>query len=187
MSPYTRTGDNGSTGLLGKDRLPKHHPRIEALGAVDEASAALGLARSLAQSPEIPPLILEIQRDIYHLMAELAASPQEAPRFRKLNRARLEWLEAQIDSLSTVVSLPNEFILPGDSPAGASLALARTVVRRAERRVVELFHTGEVDNPLPMQYLNRLSSLCFTLELYENQHAGKHTSLVKEKSSDTDN
>jgi len=180
MSPfYTRTGDDGSTGLLGEGRLPKYHPRIETLGALDEASAALGLARALSQDPQTKPILLEVQRDLYALMAEVAATPENAERFRTLGLPRVQWLESQSDHLSEMVSLPAEFILPGDSLSGAALALSRTIVRRAERRVAELLDRGEIRNPILLQYLNRLSSLCFALELLENQSVGHDTTLAK--------
>lgn len=181
MSPvFIRSGDDGTTGLLGKGRIQKDAPRMEALGAVDEASAALGLARSMAHSQPVHSLVLEVQRDLYYLMAELAATPDQAERFRSLDQSRLEWLENQINEFSSMVNIPNEFILPGDSPVGAAFSLARTIIRRAERRLAGLFHTGDLENPLLMQYLNRLSSLCFILELYENQQEGKTSTLAKE-------
>lgn len=180
MSPfYTRTGDDGSTGLLGEGRLPKYHLRIEALGSLDEASAALGLARALCQAPQTGLILTDVQRDLYSLMAEIASSPENVERFKTLGAPRVQWLESQADGLSAKVSLPAEFILPGDSLSGAALALSRTIVRRAERRVAELLDTGEINNPVLLQYLNRLSSLCFALELLENQAAGQNTTLAK--------
>lgn len=180
MSFYTRRGDDGTTGLLGEGRVPKHHPRLEALGALDEANAALGLARAACRHPRCGPILLEAQRDLYRLMAEVAATPENAARFRAIDAGRVAWLEAQIAALEASVEPPAEFILPGDSVAGAALALARTVVRRAERRVVELFDHGEITNPELQRYLNRLSSLCFALELLENEAAGRSTTLAKE-------
>ena len=179
MSFYTRKGDDGYTGLLGEGRVPKYHRRPEAVGAVDEATSALGMARAACAAPQIGPLILEVQRDLYLLMAELAATPEEAAKFRATDDKRVAWLEAQIDSLSGSVSLPKEFIVPGDSAGGAALDLARTAVRRAERRAAELYHLKEITNPSLLNYLNRLSSLCFVLELLENQHAGHPTALAK--------
>lgn len=164
---YTRRGDDGFTGLLGEGRLPKESPRLEAVGAVDEANAALGVARSLARSPEGPGLLLEIQRDLYGLMAELASLPENAARFRTINPERVAWLEEQTDQIAARVQMPKEFIVPGDTVEGAFLDLARAVVRRAERRVAELFHRGEIANPDLLRYLNRLSSFCFVLELHE--------------------
>ncbi len=92
---------------------------------------------------------------------------------------RIRWLESQIDLVAALAPIPAEFILPGDSPAGAALSLARTIVRRAERRLAELIDKGELENQVLLQYLNRLSSLCFALELLENQQAGKSTILAK--------
>ncbi|MEZ0395470.1 MAG: cob(I)yrinic acid a,c-diamide adenosyltransferase [Anaerolineales bacterium] len=179
MSPFfTRTGDDGTTGLLGEGRLPKHHPRIEALGTLDEASAALGLARALSAAPQTAPLLVEVQRDLYKIMAEVAAAPAQAERFRTLEPARLQWLDEQAEALAAIAPIPRQFILPGDSSAGAALALARTIVRRAERRLSALLEQQELQNHLPLQYLNRLSSLCFALELLENQHAGQPTRLA---------
>ncbi|HTX92122.1 MAG TPA: cob(I)yrinic acid a,c-diamide adenosyltransferase [Anaerolineales bacterium] len=180
MSPlYTRKGDDGTTGSLGKDRLPKYHPRIEALGTLDEASAAIGLARAASTAAQTGPILVEVQRDLYAIMAEVAAAPENAGRFQTLEPARLEWLESRTDEIGALTPLPTEFILPGGSLGGAGLSLARTVVRRAERRLAELLDRGELSDLLPLQYLNRLSSLCFTLELLENQQAGNPTPLAK--------
>jgi cob(I)alamin adenosyltransferase len=112
-------------------------------------------------------------------MAEVAATPENADKFHFIDASRVAWLEEQTDALSEVVEMPKEFILPGDSLAGAALSLARAVIRRAERRVVELFDEQEVSNPDLQRYLNRLSSLCFVLELLENKAAGNQTTLAK--------
>ncbi len=180
MSPfYTRTGDDGTTGQLGEGRLPKYHPRLEAIGTLDEASAAFGLARACAQAPQTSELIITVQRDLYALMAEVSAAPENAVRFRTIDAARVQWLEAQIDAVTAAAPVPAEFILPGDSFSGAALSLCRTIVRRAERRLAELIDKGELENKALLQYLNRLSSLCFALELLENQQSGKKTLLAK--------
>jgi cob(I)alamin adenosyltransferase len=170
---YTGKGDDGYTGLLGEGRIPKYHPITEAVGALDEATAALGMARSVCLAPDIPALIMSIQRDLYGLMAEVSATPENANRFRVIDDRRTLWLEEQIDTLSKVVTIPNDFVLPGDSQGGATFSLARTIVRRAERRVSELLHAGVIENSELIKYLNRLSSLCFVLELLENQTSGK--------------
>ena len=176
---YTQTGDDGYTGLLGEGRVAKHTPRLEAIGALDEATAALGLARATCQAAPTAALLLTAQRDLYHVMAEVAATPENAARFRAITTERVTWLEQQTDALSAQVALPKEFILPGDSASGAAMALARTIVRRAERRVAQLIHAGEIENGELLRYLNRLSSLCFVLELLENGAAGQATSLAK--------
>ena len=181
MSPfYTRNGDEGNTGLLGEGRVPKLDSRIEALGAVDEANAALGLARSAAHAPQSAGLIVVAQRDLYKLMAEVGATPENAANFRSIDVARVKWLEEETDALGKIVSTPAEFILPGENAASAAMALARTIVRRAERRVAELTQQGKLENAQLLAYLNRLSSLCFMLELLENQHAGQSTQIAKQ-------
>ncbi len=177
---YTRTGDDGYTGLLGADRVPKYHPRPAACGAIDEATAALGVARAFALSPTTRSLVLRVQRDLYGLMAEVAATPENAARFRVIDDARVAWLEEQTDALGERVNMPQEFILPGDSRGGAFLSVARATVRRAEQHVARLLHQGELANAALLRYLNRLSSLCFALELLENRAAGSQTTTAKE-------
>lgn len=180
MPFYTRRGDDGTTGLLGAGRVSKDDLRVEAFGTVDEAGAFLGLARSLSRAPETNSLLLQVQRDLYGLMGELAATPENAARFRVIDSQRVAWLEAQVDTLTALVNVPKEFIIPGDRAEGAALSVARTVVRRAERRVVSLFQQGGFENQDLLRYLNRLSSLCFLLELRENQFAGNdQISLAK--------
>lgn len=179
MTFYTAKGDDGTTGLLGEGRVPKYHVRMEAIGALDEASTALGLARAQCIAPQTPLILLEAQRDLYKLMAEVAATPENAQRFHFIDESRVDWLEKQTDEISTIIEMPKEFILPGDTLGGAALSMARAIIRRAERRVVSLFDEEEVANPDLQRYLNRLSSLCFVLEILENQNAGKKTSLAK--------
>lgn len=169
---YTRTGDDGYTSLLGNIRVPKYHSRPEAYGDIDEASAALGLARAFSTLPEIKEIIIQLQRDLYGMMAEVAATPDNALRFRQITNDRISWLENQTDSLSSSVELPKGFILPGDTTSAAAMALARTIVRRAERRIVKLYHEGDIENNAIIQYLNRMSSLLFVMELFENQQSG---------------
>lgn len=180
MRFYTTTGDDGTTGLLGEGRVTKYHARIEAVGTLDESTAALGLARAQCLDPRSGGIILEAQRDLYKIMAEVAATPENAEKFRMIDASRVTWLEEQTDAVSEIVEMPKEFILPGDSLAGAALSLARAIVRRAERRVVELRDEQEVSNLELQRYLNRLSSLCFVLELLENKAAGHRTTLAKE-------
>jgi cob(I)alamin adenosyltransferase len=178
---YNRTGDDGSTGLLGEGRLPKYHPRIDTLGCIDEASAALGLARAMTTMHETGHVIKEVQRDLYAIMAEIAATAENIDHFQNLTADRIKWLETQVDDFSSRASAPSEFILPGDTVPGGALDLARAMVRKAERRVAKLISTGEISNMLLLQYLNRLSSLCFALEIFENAQAGEKPSLAKEK------
>ena len=178
MPFYTRAGDDGATGLLGKGRVPKSDPRIETLGTLDEASAALGLARASVRDERCAPLLLQAQRDLYRLMAEVASTPENASQFQ-FDADRVLWLEQQIATLEKTVRVPDEFIVPGDSLGGAALSVARAVVRRAERRLVELTGRQPGADPALQRYLNRLSSLLFVLELMENQAAGKATTPAR--------
>ncbi len=175
MSSYfTRQGDDGYTGILGEGRVAKYDPRPEMLGTLDEASAALGLARALTADPLTGQLILAMQRDLYHAMAEAAAQPDQAHRFRVIDAERVAWLEQQAQEIERSLPQVEGFVVPGDSPAAAALDLARTVVRRAERHVARMTHEGKLANPELLRYLNRLSSVCFLLELRASRASGRH-------------
>jgi cob(I)alamin adenosyltransferase len=169
---YTRTGDDGFTGLLGEGRVAKYTSQPEAYGTVDEASAAIGVARAATKSPRMAEIMLITQRDLYKMMSELAATQPVQARFRSIDTARVNWVEAQTDAITREIVLPGEFIIPGDSLAGAYLDVARTTVRRAERVVVHLLHDGIIENVELVRYLNRLSSLLFVMGLFENALAG---------------
>jgi cob(I)alamin adenosyltransferase len=165
---YTGRGDDGYTGLLGPERVPKYDPRPEAYGTVDEAQAALGLARAAGCLPRTGKVLLSIQRDLYSLMGELAAGAESLPANR-LTSSHVDQLEAWISEAEIAVDMPREFVVPGDSLAGAALHLARTIVRRAERLVVRLASEGDLSNRHVVRYLNRLSSLLFALACLEDQ------------------
>lgn len=169
---YTGTGDDGFTGVLGRERVPKYALRPEAYGTVDEASAFLGLARAQAHDPRVRALLLTVQRDLYNMMADLATLPETATRPPWLAADRLAWLEQVTDELGAGVEMPRAFIVPGDSVGGAALEIARTVVRRAERLVARLTHEAEVRDDIPLRYLNRLSSLLFVMGRVEDRAAG---------------
>jgi cob(I)alamin adenosyltransferase len=169
---YTTTGDDGYSSLLGEGRVPKWHPRLEVVGDIDETTSSLGFARAMCQSQEARSVILNVQRELYQMMAEVAATPENAKRFRTIGESNVKWLEEETDKLSSKMKIPDEFIISGDSPAGAALAVARTIVRRAERGLAKLYLEGEIENNYLLRYLNRLSSLCFVLELVENDVAG---------------
>jgi cob(I)alamin adenosyltransferase len=179
---FSRCGDDGTTGLLGEGRVTKFDLRTETLGTLDEATAAIGLSRVHCNTPESKPLLITIQRHLYAIMAEAAATPENAARFHVIDESHVDWLEQQITNLEKNIKIPREFILPGDSLAGAALDLARTIVRRAERRIAELIHRGDISNQELLRYLNRLSSFLFVLELCENRAAGKENpTLAKEE------
>lgn len=169
---FTRKGDDGFTGLLGEGRVAKYDPRPAAYGTLDEASSALGLARATSKTPEVTELVIALQRDLYHMMAEVAATPEQAEKFRQIDQERVVWLEEKLADFESQIDIPDEFVLPGDTLAGAAFDLARTIVRRAERLIAKLVHAGDLDNPQLLAYLNRLSSLCFVLALYANHVGG---------------
>jgi cob(I)alamin adenosyltransferase len=179
---YSADGDDGATGLLGKGRVKKYHPRPAAYGEVDETQAALGMARAIMIDRDAAQVILQAQRDLYLLMAELAATPEAAPQFRQIDSARVSWLEQQTDSYGARVVLPHAFTVGGDSPAGAALDFARTVARRAERAVVRLFDEGFIENADLLRYMNRLSSLLYVLSRYEDVLGGNSGATLAQES-----
>ena len=173
MKIYTRTGDGGDTGLLGGGRVPKHHPRVEAYGAVDELNAALGLAVAHLGDAEPADLLRRLQDECFQLGADLAA-PGGGDRSGSLPRIgdeHVSALERAIDHYDGQLPPLRQFILPGGAPAAAALHLARAIARRAERRVVALA-AQETVNPAALRYLNRLSDLLFVLARWVNQRAG---------------
>ena len=172
MKYYTRTGDDGYTNLLGAERVPKYAPRPTAYGTLDELSSTLGLARATVRAARSGEILLDIQRRLYQMMTELAATPDAAARFRQTMSDDVAQLENCIDQLGSDVELPNGFIIPGDTLAGAALDISRAVTRRAERIVARLIHQGEFGNIEVLRYLNRLSSLLFILARYEETVAG---------------
>ncbi len=178
---FTRSGDEGMTDFLGEGRLSKHDLRIESVGSVDEANAALGFARAASQNDQVKVWIEDIQRDLYGLMAELSASPENAQKFFRISTEKISKLEDLITTIHAQIKLPSEFIIPGDSLASAGIDLARVAVRRAERRVSELASQNEITNPNLLAYLNRLSSLCYALELFELQKGGKEQPTLAKK------
>jgi len=173
MSSSQHQGDEGYTGILGEGRIPKSDPRLELLGTLDEVSAALGMVRASGCTRATSERLQQVQRDLYAMMSEVSSSPEIAGKFRGIDPKRVEWLNQLTENVSQAVKPPNAFIIPGDTFPGAVLDYARTVTRRAERRMVESYLHGGIENQELLKYLNRLSLLCFFLELYENQAGGK--------------
>ena len=173
MKIYTKTGDTGETSLFDNTRVSKADARVDAYGEVDELNACLGLARAAGVDQEIGTLIESLQKDLFALGARLAdPSARIAARVEKvvIGTDSVERLELTIDRLEATLPPLRRFILPGGSPAGAALHLARTVCRRAERRVIGL-GSGAVDSIL-LVYMNRLSDLLFVMARVVNQRAG---------------
>ena len=175
MKIYTRTGDGGETGLFGGGRVSKDHVRVEAYGVVDELNAGLGLCVEAVADQEIRNWLSWIQNDLFSLGSSLSAPRGEDGRVRPelppLPVERLEEMETWIDLATEEAPELRSFILPGGTRGAASLHLARTICRRAERAVVRLNRDGESD-PLVIKYLNRLSDLLFALARLENVRKG---------------
>ena len=168
MRIYTRTGDDGTTGLLFGGRVAKDSAQTSAGGDVDEAQATLGLARSAAErGSELEVLLIRLQRELWVLMAELATAADNRGRLRPgetlVTAGMVEGLEKLIDDLSGRFEAPTEFVVPGQSPVSAFLDLGRTVVRRAERRSLAVAAPGSHVVP----YLNRLSDLLWTMARWQ--------------------
>ena len=166
----TGKGDDGTTGLLFGGRIPKDDLRTEAYGSVDEAVAALGLARirlTEAGLTELSELVLRLQRELFVVGAELATNPSAVDRLKdgvsRVSEAMLEGLEAALARLEREIEMPREFIVPGESDASAALEVARTVVRRAERRIVTLERETATAGSWVVPYVNRLADLLWVL------------------------
>lgn len=160
----TRTGDGGETSLFGKDRVRKTDPRIEALGDLDETQAVLGLARSLAPRSSLGRELLELQRGLYVVMAEIATPRGDLDRLKeRLDGTSVTRLEGVLEALKKSTPVEGRFVIPGENGIGASLDHARTVARRAERRVVACVDEGYVSGEHLLPWLNRLSDLLFVL------------------------
>lgn len=173
---YTRTGDDGTTGLVDGSRLPKHALRLEAVGAVDEANAALGFAVRELEGPHRDD-VTRLQNDMFDLGADLATplgdiggddfEPSEM--ILRIVAAQAEWLEARIDALNEDLEPLTSFVLPGGSEAAARVHLARTAVRRAERAMTALAEVEPV-NPAALAFINRLSDYLFVLARIVNDN-----------------
>ena len=173
MKIYTKTGDTGETSLFDNTRVSKADPRVDAYGDVDELNACLGMARAAGVDDEIGTLVELLQKDLFALGARLAdPSTRIAARVEKvvIGSADVERLEQTIDRLETLRPPLRKFILPGGGAAGATLHFARTVCRRAERRIIGLGN-GAVD-PILIVYMNRLSDLLFVMARVVNYRVG---------------
>lgn len=174
MRIYTRTGDGGETSLFDGRRVAKDDPRVHAYGEVDELNAALGVALAHTTHPAVLELLPEVARDLFAIGGQLANPLEKSPRKvakSALDPARVRRLEEAIDGLETELPPLKRFILPGGSPGGAALHLARTLCRRAERSAVALDRQTPL-NPELLAYLNRLSDYLFVAARAENRRAG---------------
>ena len=177
MKTFNRRGDKGETSLFLGPRVPKSDPHCEAYGSIDEAVAALGLARALSRKQKVRDILFGVQKDLFVLAGELATPPEAyeklAQNYPVLTDGDVQRLEGFINDLERMVKMPERFVIPGDGPASAAIHLARATIRRAERRVVSLQQDGQVPNKEVLKYLNRLADLLFTLSLYEETGSAK--------------
>lgn len=168
---YTKTGDDGTTGLFGGARLPKDHIRIEAYGTVDELNAVIGLLMAGTAEPQVNHWLQHIQSRLFTIGSNLASDPDKDMITPDLLEEDVLMIEHAIDQMQEVLPPLRHFILPGGSVAVSSAHLARTVCRRAERRVVTLAHVSEVE-PRILLYLNRLSDFFFVLARWLGNREG---------------
>jgi cob(I)alamin adenosyltransferase len=166
---YTRKGDDGTTSLWYGGRVPKHHGRTEAYGSLDEACAALGVARSLCDpsQAELAADILRLQDDLFVAGAELATAPEAGERLEdgisRTTEEMVRALEERIDHYMSRVELPAKFVIPGGTQISAQLDVARTVIRRAERHVTALNEAGELTGETVIHFVNRASDLAYAM------------------------
>jgi cob(I)alamin adenosyltransferase len=173
---YTRTGDDGTTGLFYGGRVHKDDPGPAAYGAVDEAVSALGLARAeVERGSELDAMLIRLERELFVVGAELATDPSKRsklePGVSLVTGAMVDALEPIIDDVTSRFEPPTEFVLPGETPVAAALDLARAIVRRAEREAVQAARAGWLDDSQVVPYLNRLADLVYTLARWQEGHA----------------
>jgi len=172
MKIYTRTGDDGTTGLFAGGRVKKTHLRVEAYGTVDELNSILGLARALKPTAAVDSDLEHVQNALFHLGADLSTSlDANAAWVVRVTPEQVAWLESSIDAMTAQLPELKNFVLPGGTPAAAQIHVGRTVCRRAERLTVALSEEDPI-NAQALVYLNRLSDWLFTLARYENHVTG---------------
>ena len=168
---FSKKGDGGETSLLGGQRVPKYDPRPETYGVLDEASSVMGVARAMTGNANIKDILLGVQKDLLVLGAELSALPEDLPKLsRRIGPQDAKRLEDLIDELQKDVTLGREFMYPGKTVVSAQIDVARTVIRRAERKAALLKAEDLVKNDAIHEYMNRLADMLFTLARYEEQN-----------------
>jgi len=187
---YTRKGDDGTTSLWYGGRVPKHDARTDAYGTLDEAISALGVARALCgdvyDSTELHDDILRLQDDLFIAGAELATAPEASDRLEdgvsRVTDEMVAWSEERIDHYMDLVELPPQFVIPGGTTLSATIDLARTIIRRAERRISQLAQAGELAGEALLHFVNRASDLAYAMArfadvadpvLFEGRQRGK--------------
>jgi len=170
---YTRKGDDGTTSLWYGGRVPKNDLRTEAYGTLDETAAALGVARSLCTNDRLAGEILRLQNELFVAGAELATAPEASERLEngvsRITPEMVERLEQSIDSFMAEVDLPPKFVIPGGTQLSAQLDIARSVLRRGERRIVELHQSGDFEGSALLGFINRASDLLFAMARFADE------------------
>lgn len=171
---YTKTGDKGSTSLIGGVRVPKHHIRIESYGTVDELNSQLGLVKDLCGREDVGEWLREVQDRLFTLGSELATAPEKTVKMKlpDLHDSDVAWLEARIDQMNESLPEMRSFIIPGGDAAASACHVARCICRRAERICVGMEAAGEVLPELAIRYLNRLSDFLFVMARYITHESG---------------
>ncbi len=176
------SGDDGSTGLFGHDRVPKDDIRPETYGAIDEATSCLGVAKSSGVEPRTYELIEDVQGDLYLLMAEIATTDENLAKLPStISETHCAKLDAYCSEIENSISIPNQFVLPGGCISSAQVDLARATIRRSERICIRLLRDGVSKNQFILRYLNRLSTLLYLLARYEDDRKGVLLALTKKK------
>jgi cob(I)alamin adenosyltransferase len=178
---YTKTGDSGTTGLIGGKRVPKNAPQIEANGSLDELNALIGIVRAQTLPARVDAVLQVVQDDLFTIGSQIATPEEKNRQAPGIGDREISRLEREIDTIENDLEPLKRFILPGGSMPGAGLHWVRAVTRRAERSCVTLSQTENVD-PSILRYLNRLSDLCFVLARYVNKQQGipeRHPSFGK--------
>ena len=185
MRIYTRRGDDGSTGLLYGGRVDKDDPRTDVYGTIDEAVSCLGIARAAGLVERVEEIVVRLQREMFVVGAQLATASDNQAKLRegvsKVSEEMTRDVERDIDALIAEHPLPQEFILPGETMGSAGLDLARSTVRRAERKAVAMKRAGRLPDPEVLRYLNRVSDLLFALARYEEAARGLHAAPSRQR------
>ena len=185
MKVYTKKGDDGTTGLLYGGRVAKDDPRTDVYGTLDETVSALGVARAGSLVPRVEDVVVRLQRELFVVGAELATAAENrsklTPGVSKVTPDMTSRLEDEIDRLTAEHPLPDEFVLPGETSGSAGLDLARSTLRRAERRAVTMHREGLLAEAAILAYLNRASDLLFVLARYEEAERGTRAKPSRER------
>lgn len=176
------SGDDGTTGLFGHERVPKDDLRPESYGAIDEATSAIGVAKCSGIEPRTHELLEAAQQDLYYIMGEIATTDENLGKLpQRIGQPHVDKLDRWCAEIEGAISIPNQFVLPGGCLSSAQLDLARAMIRRAERVCVTLVREGVSANGAILRYLNRLSTLLYLLARYEDDRKGVLLALTKKR------